>query len=158
MDQVSRLAGILSGDGVRVGLIATRWNDFVVDRLVRGAVGALTQHGVAEADITLIQVPGAFELPLAAQRAAASGRFDMLVALGTVIRGATPHFEYVAGECAGGLSRASLDAGIPLGFGVLTVDTLDQAIERAGAKAGNKGAEAALAALEMLSLMRQFEA
>jgi 6,7-dimethyl-8-ribityllumazine synthase len=152
------LEGRLEGTGVRVGVVATRWNDFVVERLTRGAIGALEQAGVARRDVTLMIVPGAFELPLAAGKAASSGRFDMLVALGTVIRGATAHFEYVAGECASGLSRVAADARIPVGFGVLTVDTLEQAIERAGAKAGNKGAEAALAALEMLSLLRQMDA
>jgi 6,7-dimethyl-8-ribityllumazine synthase len=152
-EQLKVLEGGLAGTGARVGILATRWNDFIVDRLVKGAVGTLTQHGVRSGDITLVQVPGAYELPLAASRAATSGRFDLLVALGAVIRGATAHFEYVAGECAGGLTRVSLDTGMPVGFGVLTVDTLDQAIERAGTKAGNKGVEAALAALEMYSLI-----
>jgi 6,7-dimethyl-8-ribityllumazine synthase len=156
-EQIATLEGQLAGQGLRVGILATRWNDFIVDRLVRGAIGTLVQHGVREQDLTLIQVPGAYELPLAAQRAAGSGRFDLLVALGAVIRGATAHFEYVAGECASGLTRASMDAGIPIGFGVLTVDTLDQAIERAGSKAGNKGAEAALTAMEMCSLLRQLD-
>jgi 6,7-dimethyl-8-ribityllumazine synthase len=156
-EQIATLEGQLAGQGLRVGILATRWNDFIVDRLVRGAIGTLVQHGVREQDLTLIQVPGAYELPLAAQKAAGSGRFDLLVALGAVIRGATAHFEYVAGECASGLTRASMDAGIPIGFGVLTVDTLDQAIERAGSKAGNKGAEAALTAMEMCSLLRQLD-
>ncbi|MEM9387400.1 MAG: 6,7-dimethyl-8-ribityllumazine synthase [Pseudomonadota bacterium] len=155
---IETLEGALSGTGVRVGVLATRWNDFIVERLTRGAVGALTQAGVASGDIKLLMVPGAYELPIAASKAARSGRFHMLVALGTVIRGATPHFDYVAGECASGLSRVALDTGVPVGFGVLTVDTLDQAIERAGAKAGNKGAEASLAALETLGLLRQLDA
>lgn len=157
MEGIATLEGRLAGEGVRAGLLATRWNDFIVERLLKGAVGTLTQHGVKREHITIVHVPGAYELPLAAQKAAASGRFDVLVALGAVIRGATAHFEYVAGECTSGLTRASLDAGVPIGFGVLTVDTLEQAIERAGSKAGNKGAEAALASLEMLSLLRQLE-
>ncbi len=157
MADPTTLEGPLNGQGLRVGVLATRWNDFIVERLVKGAVGSLVQHGVERHQITVIQVPGAYELPLAASKAAQSGRFDLLVALGCVIRGATPHFDYVAGECASGLSRVALDHGMPLGFGVLTTDTLDQAIERAGSKAGNKGAEAALTALEMAGLLRRLE-
>ena len=146
--------GHLSGAGQRYGLIATRWNEFIVARLIDGAKDALRRHGVAEQDIDVAMTPGAFELPLAAQRMAASGRYDGLVALGAVIRGATPHFDYVAGEAAKGVAAAARETGTPIGFGVLTVDTIEQAIERAGTKAGNKGAEAALAALETVNLLR----
>jgi 6,7-dimethyl-8-ribityllumazine synthase len=125
----------------------------VVESLVAGALDALRRHGVPDARITIIRTPGAWELPLVAQKAALSGNYDAIVALGAVIRGGTPHFEHVAGECTKGLAAASMDSGIPVAFGVLTVDSIEQAIERAGTKAGNKGAEAALSALEMVSLL-----
>ncbi|MDQ2695349.1 MAG: 6,7-dimethyl-8-ribityllumazine synthase [Pseudomonadota bacterium] len=141
----------------RFAIVASRFNAFVVDSLVGGAVDTLRRHGIDEAAIDLVRVPGAYEIPLAAQRLAATERYDAIIALGTVIRGATPHFDYVAGECVKGLSAVSLDHGIPVGFGVLTVDSIDQAIERAGTKAGNKGVEATLAVLEMVSLLRQLE-
>lgn len=141
----------------RVALVAARFNSFIVQSLVNGAIDALRRHGVPEAQIDLIWTPGSFELPLAAQRLAASERYQGIVALGAVIRGGTPHFEYVAGECTKGLASVSLRYNIPIGFGVLTVDSIDQAIERAGTKAGNKGAEAALSVLEMVSLLRQLE-
>lgn len=141
----------------RIALVAARFNSFIVQSLVNGAIDALRRHGVPEAQIDLIWTPGSFELPLAAQRLAASERYQGLVALGAVIRGGTPHFEYVAGECTKGLASVSLRYNIPIGFGVLTVDSIDQAIERAGTKAGNKGAEAALSVLEMVSLLRQLE-
>ena len=140
-----------------VALVAARFNSFIVQSLVNGAIDALRRHGVPEAQIDLIWTPGSFELPLATQRLAASERYQGLVALGAVIRGGTPHFEYVAGECTKGLASVSLRYNIPIGFGVLTVDSIDQAIERAGTKAGNKGAEAALSVLEMVSLLRQLE-
>lgn len=141
----------------RIALVAARFNSFIVQSLVNGAIDALRRHGVPEAQIDLIWTPGSFELPLATQRLAASERYQGLVALGAVIRGGTPHFEYVAGECTKGLASVSLRYNIPVGFGVLTVDSIDQAIERAGTKAGNKGAEAALSVLEMVSLLRQLE-
>ena len=141
----------------RIALVAARFNSFIVQSLVNGAIDALRRHGVPEAQIDLIWTPGSFELPLATQRLAASERYQGLVALGAVIRGGTPHFEYVAGECTKGLASVSLRYNIPIGFGVLTVDSIDQAIERAGTKAGNKGAEAALSVLEMVSLLRQLE-
>lgn len=141
----------------RFALIAARFNSFIVQSLVNGAVDSLRRHGVPEAQLDLIWTPGAFELPLVAQRLAASQRYAGLVALGAVIRGGTPHFEYVAGECTKGLASVSLSYNIPIGFGVLTVDSIDQAIERAGTKAGNKGAEAALSVLEMVNLLRQLE-
>ncbi|MBK8184005.1 MAG: 6,7-dimethyl-8-ribityllumazine synthase [Candidatus Competibacteraceae bacterium] len=141
----------------RFALVAARFNSFIVQSLVNGAVDTLRRHGVPESNLDLIWTPGSFELPLAAQRLAASERYNGLVALGAVIRGGTPHFEYVAGECTKGLASVSLRYSIPIGFGVLTVDSIDQAVERAGTKAGNKGAEAALSVLEMVSLLRRLE-
>ena len=153
---------IIEGDftplqDTRFALVASRFNSFIVQSLINGAVDTLCRHGVPEAGIDLIWTPGSFELPLAAQKLAASERYDGIVALGAVIRGGTPHFEYIAGECVKGLASVSLEYDIPLGFGVLTVDTIDQAVERAGTKAGNKGAEAAMAMLEMVSLLRRLE-
>lgn len=141
----------------RFALVAARFNSFIVQSLISGAVDTLRRHGVPATNIDLIWAPGSFELPLAAQRLAASERYDGIVALGAVIRGGTPHFEYVAGECAKGLASVSLQYNIPLGFGVLTVDTIDQAVERAGTKAVNKGAEAVMSVLEMVSLLRRLE-
>lgn len=146
--------GDFTATNARVALVATRFNDFIVDRLVSGASDALVRHGVAEEALTTVRVPGAWELPMVVDRLAASGDYDAIVALGCVIRGGTPHFEYVAGECAKGLGQVATQRGVPVAFGVLTTDTIEQAIERAGTKAGNKGAEAALSALEMISLLR----
>lgn len=141
----------------RFCVVAARFNESVVDRLIQGALDALTRHGANESQIPVVRVPGAFELPLAVQRAAKTRQYDGIVALAAVIRGATPHFDYVCSECAGGLSRVSLDLEIPVGFGLLTCDTIEQAIERSSAKAGNKGADAALATIEMVSLLRQID-
>lgn len=141
----------------KYALLVARFNSFVVESLVDGAVDALKRHGVEEDDIEIFRVPGAFEMPIAAQRIAATNNFDAIIALGAVIRGGTPHFEYVAGECVKGLSHVSLMANIPVAFGVLTVDSIEQAIERAGTKAGNKGAEAALGALEMVNLFNEMD-
>ena len=135
-----------------------RFNSFIVDRLLEGALEALQKHGVMERDITVVKVPGAYELPLAVKMMLDQNTYDGIIALGAVIRGGTPHFEYVAGECVKGLSQAGLDSSLPVSFGVLTVDTIEQAIERAGTKAGNKGAEAAMTAMEMVSLSRQLKA
>ncbi|MDN3518920.1 6,7-dimethyl-8-ribityllumazine synthase [Aquisalimonas lutea] len=146
-----------SVDG-RYALVATRFNGFVVDSLVSGAVDALQRHGVGDDRLTLIRAPGAWELPLVVDRAAASGQYDAIIALGAVIRGGTPHFDYVAGECSKGLGQVTQQRGLPVAFGVLTVDSIEQAIERAGTKAGNKGAEAAMSAMEMVSLLRRLEA
>ncbi len=140
--------------GAKFALVASRFNHFIVDRLVDGATDALVRHGVPSGDITLVHVPGAWELPLITRRLAASKRFDAIVALGAVIRGSTAHFDFVAGEAAKGLAGVMLATSVPVIFGVLTTDTIEQAIERAGTKAGNKGAEAALSALEMVSLGR----
>ena len=139
----------------RYAIVVGRFNQFVVDSLVEGAVDALVRHGVDENNITVVRVPGAYEIPLAAQAVAEKGDVDAIIALGAVIRGSTPHFDYVAGESASGLNKVQMDTGIPCSFGVLTVDTIEQAIERAGTKSGNKGAEASLVAIEMVSVLRQ---
>lgn len=141
----------------RIVLLVSRFNSFVVESLLSGAIDTLKRHGAEERDLEIVRVPGAYEMPIAAQRLAASKRFDAIIALGAVIRGGTPHFEYVAGECTKGLSSVSLKYDIPIAFGVLTVDTIEQAIERAGTKAGNKGAEAAMSAIEMINLLRGLE-
>lgn len=146
-----------SGD-MRIALIASRFNQFIVDQLVSGARDALSRRGVPQSQSDLMWVPGAFELPLLANRVAHSGRFDAIIALGAVIRGGTPHFEYVAGECARGLSRVALDHGIPVSFGVLTTDNIEQALERAGTGAGNKGFDAAMTAIEMIETLRDLSA
>ena len=149
------IEGNLTGKGRKVAIVAARFNSLIVERLVEGAVDALVRHGVSTDDITLVRVPGAFEVPLVVRKLAAGGKFQGVVALGAVIRGATPHFDYVAGECASGLARAMNDTGVPVGFGVLTVDTIEQAIERAGTKAGNKGIDAAMTVIEMMDLLPQ---
>lgn len=141
--------------GAKFAIIVTRWNSFVVESLLEGAVDSLVRHGIEESDIEIFRIPGAFEMPLAVKRVAETKKYDAVVALGAVIRGGTPHFEYVAGECVKGLGAVSLDTGIPVAFGVLTVDTIEQAIERAGTKAGNKGEEAAMSVLEMVQLFKQ---
>jgi 6,7-dimethyl-8-ribityllumazine synthase len=152
---------IIEGDfrvsEARFALVAARFNDFIVRHLIDGAADCLRRHGIAESAITLIRVPGAFELPLAVHKVAVSRRYDAIIALGAVIRGATPHFDYVAGECVKGLGTLTLKHELPIAFGVLTVDTIEQAVERAGTKAGNKGAEAAMSVLEMVSLLRQLQ-
>jgi 6,7-dimethyl-8-ribityllumazine synthase len=142
----------------RYALVVARFNSFIVDSLQAGAIDVLRRHGVKDEQITVIKAPGAYELPLLTRKVLATGDYDAVVALGAVIRGGTPHFEYVAGECVKGLSQVGLDSGVPVAFGVLTVDTIEQAIERSGTKAGNKGAEAALSALEMLSVISKLEA
>ena len=154
---MERIEGDFSAPRGRIALLASRFNELVVARLIEGARDALLRHGVSDEQLTLVRVPGAFELPLTADKLAASGRFDAIVALGCVIRGDTAHFDYVAGGAANGLMQVSLDHGLPVGFGVLTVETLEQALDRAGAKAGNKGADAALAVIEQLNLVRQLE-
>jgi 6,7-dimethyl-8-ribityllumazine synthase len=157
MDRIRTIEGDLVARDVRFALVASRFNDFIVESLVKGALDCLRRHGAGDADIEIIRVPGAYEMPLAVDRVAASRRADGIIALGAVIRGGTPHFDYVAGECVRGLSAAGQKHGIPVGFGVLTVDTIEQAIERAGTKAGNKGEEAALAVIEMVSLLRRLD-
>ncbi|MGA1208014.1 MAG: 6,7-dimethyl-8-ribityllumazine synthase [Litorivicinaceae bacterium] len=149
------IEGQFDDANARYTLVVGRFNQFVVDSLVEGAMDALIRHGVSDDQITVVRVPGAYEIPLAAQAVAEKGDVDAIIALGAVIRGSTPHFDYVAGEAASGLNRVQMDTGIPVAFGVLTVDSIEQAIERAGTKAGNKGAEAAMVAMEMVSLLRQ---
>lgn len=140
---------------LRIALVASRFNEAVVDRLVSGAIEALAAQGADPADLELVRVPGAYDLPPVVRRIAASGRYDAVVALGAVIRGETPHFDYVAGECAAGLARIASETGVPVAFGVLTTDTEDQAFARAGGAEGNKGADAARAAIELANLMRK---
>ncbi len=147
--------GHLKGEGLRVCIVASRFNDFITQKLIEGAIDALTRHGVKEEDITLVRVPGAFELPVAIKRVAKKKAYDAILALGTIIRGATPHFDYVAAEAAKGIAQVMLEEGQPVAFGVITADTIEQAIERAGSKAGNKGWDAALAALEMADLFKK---
>jgi 6,7-dimethyl-8-ribityllumazine synthase len=148
MTEIAKHVGRLDASGLRVGIVAARFNEAVVERLVDGAVDTLVRHGALAGDVAVAWVPGAFELPVVLRRMAETGRFDALVALGCVVRGATPHFDYVAGECASGSSAVARDLGLPVAFGVLTVDTWEQAVERAGGKLGNKGGDAALAAVE----------
>ena len=157
IDQPRIIEGELLVRDLRFGVVITRFNDFVVEPLLRGALDALKRHGAAAAQIEVVRVPGAFDLPVAARKLALSRRYEALIALGAVIRGQTPHFDYVAGECASGLARIALESGVPIAFGVLTTDTMEQAVDRAGGKAGNKGADAALAALEMANLLRRLE-
>jgi 6,7-dimethyl-8-ribityllumazine synthase len=153
MSTIKTIEGNFTQPVGRYALVVGRWNSFVVEHLLEGALDALRRHGVNDSQMTIIRAPGAFEIPLVCKKAAQSGNYDAIIALGAVIRGGTPHFEYVAGECVKGLSNVMMEAGIPVAFGVLTVDTIEQAIERSGSKAGNKGEEAALSALEMISLL-----
>jgi 6,7-dimethyl-8-ribityllumazine synthase len=148
------IEGKLDAKGLRVGLLVSRFNSFVSDRLVEGAIDALLRHGAEKDDINIVRVPGAFEIPPTAKQMAESERYDAIVCLGAVIRGATPHFEYVSAEVSKGVASVSIDSGIPVTFGVLTTDTIEQAIERAGSKAGNKGFDAAVAAVEMANLYK----
>ena len=152
---MTTIKGRLRGDGLRVAVVCSRFNDLVTERLLAGARDGLVRHGVDEGSITVVEVPGAFEVPLAALRLASSGEYDAVVCLGAVIRGATPHFDLVAGQCAAGVQRAQLDTGVPVIFGVLTTDTVEQALDRAGGKAGNKGFDAAVAAIDMADVVRQ---
>ncbi len=151
------IEGNLVANGGKYAILVARFNSFIVESLLEGALDTLKRHGVDEKNIEIIRVPGAFEMPIAAQRIAATEKYDAIVALGAVIRGGTPHFEYVAGECVKGLSQVSLNANVPISFGVLTVDSIEQAIERAGTKAGNKGGEAAVTALEMVNLFAEMD-
>jgi len=153
-------AKVVEGDLVcrnsKFVLVVGRFNSFITQHLLDGALDTLKRHGAQDNEIDIVWVPGAFELPLAVKRLAESKKYDAVIALGCVIRGGTPHFEYIAGECVKGIAQVMMQTGLPVAFGVLTVDTIDQAVERAGTKAGNKGAEAALSAIEMVNLMRQF--
>ena len=152
------IEGAFAAPNAQVAIVISRFNSFINESLLDGAIDALKRQGqLSEDNITVVRCPGAYELPLVAQRVAQSGRHDAIIALGSVIRGGTPHFDYVAGECNKGLAQVALEFGTPVAFGVLTVDTIEQAIERAGTKAGNKGAEAALSALEMVNVLSQIE-
>ena len=157
MSTIKTIEGNMTIDNARFALVVGRFNSFIVESLVQGAIDTLRRHGADDADITIVRVPGAFEMPLVARRLAQSRQYDAIIALGAVIRGGTPHFEYVAGENTKGLAQVGLEFDIPVTFGVLTVDSIEQAIERAGTKAGNKGAEATLSAIEMVNLLRQME-
>ncbi|MBN8200080.1 MULTISPECIES: 6,7-dimethyl-8-ribityllumazine synthase [Bacillaceae] len=149
------IEGHLVGTGLKMAIVVSRFNEFITGKLLSGAEDALKRHGVSEEDVTVVWVPGAFEIPLAAKKLSQSGKYDAVITLGTVIRGATPHFDFVSGEVAKGVSATALQSGVPVIFGVLTTDTIEQAIERAGTKAGNKGWEAAVGAIEMGNLYRQ---
>jgi len=157
-DQAKIIEGELLARDLRFAFIAARFNDFVVEPLIRGALDALKRHGASEKQVEIVRVPGAFDIPLVARKLALSRRYDALIALGAVVRGETPHFDYVAGECASGLARIALESSVPVAFGVLTTETMQQAVDRAGGKAGNKGADAALAAVEMANLLRRLDA
>jgi 6,7-dimethyl-8-ribityllumazine synthase len=153
MSDIKTIEGDFTGGVGNYALVVARWNSFVVEHLLEGAIDTLRRHGVADKQITIVRVPGAFEIPLVCKKVAAKGDVDAIIALGAVIRGGTPHFEYVAGECTKGVAMVNMEYGVPVAFGILTVDTIEQAVERSGSKAGNKGEEAALSALEMVSLL-----
>ncbi len=151
------IEGKLSAEGLKVGMVVARFNEFISSKLLSGAMDALIRHGAKDQDVTVAWVPGAFEIPLIAKKMARSGKFDCVICLGCIIRGATPHFDFVAAEASKGIALVSLEADCPVAFGVLTTDSIEQAIERAGTKAGNKGWEAALAAMEMVNLAKALE-
>ena len=157
MDKIKTTEGDLNARDMRIAIVASRFNDFIVAALLKGAVQCLRRHGATDSSIEIIRVPGAYEMPLAVEKIAEAHRADGIVALGAVIRGATPHFEYVAGECVRGIAASGRQHGVPIGMGVLTTDTIEQAIERAGTKAGNKGEEATLAVIEMVNLLRRLD-
>ena len=157
MSHIKSIDGDFNAGDAKFCILAGRFNSFIVERLVEGAVDALVRHGTSRENIEIVRVPGAYEMPISAQRIAQTGRYDSIIALGAVIRGSTPHFDFVAGECSKGLAQVSLAADLPIIFGVLTTDTIEQAVERAGTKAGNKGAEAAVTAIEMLSLFNKLK-
>jgi 6,7-dimethyl-8-ribityllumazine synthase len=155
MQQIKTIEGQLSAKGLKIALVASRFNDIIVDRLISGSVDYLCRHGLEPKGITLVRIPGAFELPLVCRKLAKSGKYDGIVALGAVIRGATPHFDFVANEATKGLAHISLETGVPIGFGLLTTENIEQAVERAGSKAGNKGVDAAAAMLETIRVLEQ---
>ncbi len=154
--QLKTIEGKLHADGLKFAIVASRFNDFIVDKLVSGAVDYLLRHGAKNEDLVLVRVPGSFEMPVIVKKIISQNQYDGVICLGAVIRGATPHFEYVAAEVTKGLANIALESIIPIGFGILTTDTLEQAIERAGSKSGNKGADAAQATLETVQVMKQF--
>jgi len=158
MDNIRVIEGDLQARDFRFAVLASRFNEFVVDALVKGAVDALRRHGASDKQVEVVRIPGAYDMPLVARKLAQSRRYDAIIAVGAVVRGQTAHFDYVAGECASGLARVSAETGVPVAFGVLTTETAEQAMDRAGGKAGNKGAEAAASAIELVSLLRRLEA
>lgn len=155
MYHIKTIEGLMDAKGYKIAIIASRFNDFMVNSLIGGAIDYLVRHGADKDDLAIIRVPGAFEMPIVAKKVASSKKYDGIVALGAVIRGATPHFDFVASETTKGLAHVSLEYGIPVGFGLLTTDNMEQAIERSGSKAGNKGVEAASALLETLQVLKQ---
>ncbi|MEP5607421.1 MAG: 6,7-dimethyl-8-ribityllumazine synthase [Marinobacter alexandrii] len=157
MTDIKTIEGDFTGGTGNYTIVVGRWNSFVVEHLLEGAIDCLRRHGVSKSQITIVRAPGAFEIPLVCKKVAAKGDVDAIIALGAVIRGGTPHFEFVAGECTKGLAMVSMEYGVPAAFGVLTVDTIEQAVERSGTKAGNKGEEAAMSALEMVSLLGKLD-
>jgi len=157
MDNIKTTEGDLNARDMRITIIASRFNDFIVESLIKGSVRCLRRHGATDSAIEIVRVPGAHEMPLAVEKVAEAHRADGIVALGAVIRGATPHFEYVSGECMRGIAASGRKHGVPIGMGVLTTDSIEQAIERAGTKAGNKGEEATLAVIEMVNLLRKLD-
>ncbi len=157
MDKIKIMEGDLTVRDARYAIVASRFNEFIVESLIKASLRCLRQHGAADADIEVLRVPGAFDMPLVVRKVAESRKFDGIIALGAVIRGGTPHFEFVAGECVSGISAVAREQGIPVGFGILTVDTIEQAIERAGTKAGNKGEEATRAVIETVNLLRRID-
>lgn len=148
------IEGILTAKGVKFGIVVSRFNDFINKRLLDGALDALSRHGADDENISIVKVPGSFEIPLMAQKLAGSGKYDAVICLGAVIRGATPHFEYISAEVTKGIAKVTLDSGIPVSFGILTTDNIEQAIERAGSKSGNKGWDAAMSAIEMVNVLK----
>lgn len=154
MSDIKIVEGDLMAKGARIGIAMSRFNSFITDSLLDGAIDTIVRHGGKKSDITVVKVPGAFELPVAVQRMAKSANYDAIIVVGAVIRGGTPHFDYVAGECTKGIGQVALQQDIPVAFGLLTVDSIEQAIERAGTKAGNKGAEAAMSAIEMVNVLK----
>jgi len=157
LDGIKVVEGVFRADGKRFGIVASRWNGFFADRLVEGAVDALVRHGASRENIVIAKCPGCFEVPMVAKKLAESGKFDAIIGLGVLVRGATPHFDHISSEATKGIASVSMDSGVPVAFGILTCDSLEQAIERSGSKAGNKGVEAAMAAIEMVSLYDSIE-
>ncbi|MFN2268193.1 MAG: 6,7-dimethyl-8-ribityllumazine synthase [Desulfonatronovibrio sp.] len=157
MSSIRTIEGMLDAKGLKIAIVASRFNDFIVDRLVGGAVDYLVRHGINSDDLTICKIPGAFELPIVVKKLAKTDKYHGIICLGAVIRGATPHFDFVASEATKGIAQTSMDTGVPVGFGLLTTDTLEQAIERAGSKAGNKGVEAAAALLETVRVLEQVD-
>jgi 6,7-dimethyl-8-ribityllumazine synthase len=155
MSDIKTIEGVFTSGKGNYTLVVGRWNSFVVEHLLEGALDTLRRHGVGDKQITIVRAPGAFEIPLVCKKVAQKGDVDAIIALGAVIRGGTPHFEYVAGECTKGIAQVSMEHGVPISFGVLTVDSIEQAVERSGTKAGNKGEEAAMSAIEMVNLIDQ---